>query len=215
MHLTKQHPSPTSFDCRRILLILFTLTMLSLGMTGCRKAGPTLPAQASVTAPLPTPDRSGAQKTTPAPLSTTPFLTSTPIPPTVIATPTRHSANTPTSTPSPQENAQPRWKQYDLALVKAFVPSGSGHCIWKILGKQEEEVYVWAYCISTTVYDRSRVSAPAVIRLSPNGEIEEVKIPREGIHWSDSIRKLFPPEVQVKIFDSHKPQPSELGTPLP
>ncbi len=79
MHLTEQHPSPTSFDSRRILLILFTLTLLSLGMTGCRKAGPTLPIQASVTAPLLTLDRSGAQKT-PAPATPTPSLTSTPQP---------------------------------------------------------------------------------------------------------------------------------------
>ena len=189
----------------RAIFLLCVIFATILAPAGCRLTNDARATTITPTTPIP----SRTRMTQPSPAST-------PVPPTAIATPTRNSTSTPTSTtPSLQENAQPRWKQYELALVKAFVPSGSGHCIWKILGQQEEEVYVWAYCISTTIRDRSRVSAPAVIRLSPNGEIEEVKIPGDGAAYSQDIRKWFPPEVQTKIFDSHKLQPSELGTPLP
>lgn len=189
----------------RAIFLLCVILVTIFVTAGCRLTKDALTTTITPMTPIPSKTR-----------TTQPSPTATPAPPTATATPTRNPTNTPTSTPSPQENAQPRWKQYESALVKAFLPSGSGHCKWMILGQQEDEVYVWAYCISNTIRDRSRVVAPAVIRLNPNGEIEEVKVPGDGSAYGECIRKWFPPEVQTKIFDPYYPPPySELGTPLP
>jgi len=187
----------------RAIFLLCVALVTILVTAGCGLTKDDLTTTITPMTPMP----SRSQTTQPSP-------TPTPAPPTATATPTRNLAHTPISTPTSQKNAQPRWKQYESALVKAFLPSGSGHCKWMILGQQEDEVYVWAYCISNTIRDRSRVSAPAVIRLSPNGEIEEVKVPGDGGAYGECIRKWFPPEVQIKIFNYYSQHP-KLGTPLP
>jgi hypothetical protein len=88
--------------------------------------------------------------------------TQTPFPTVVSPTPVPTSALIPvTVTPSPLPT-QPiipmitpdaiqvkRWKEYENALAKSilsFLPPKEVLCEWEILGRSEQEVYVWATC---------------------------------------------------------------------
>lgn len=122
-------------------------------------------------------------------------------------TPTRAQTLHPTATPAPPtailtHDTLPRWKQYESALAKAILPKEyRGLCEWEILGRQKNEVYVWAICASSPA--GAKGSVPAVIILGDDGNIQEVKIPGDGMDYSRDIRKLFPPEIQGKVFDFH------------
>jgi hypothetical protein len=66
-------------------------------------------------------------------------------------------------------------------------------CEWDILGRSEQEVYVWAACRAREGDD----SRPAVIRLGMDGAIQEVVVLKR-ITYSN-VDRLFPKEVQEKF----------------
>ena len=101
--------------------------------------------------------------------------------------------------PSPEPTSPPRWKIYESALAKAIVNSEDAMCEWEIWGVSSREVYVWTVCKVRGPIGTAG-SVPAVIYLGENGEILEIETPDDGTGYGPSIRKLFPLEVQNKIF---------------
>jgi hypothetical protein len=104
--------------------------------------------------------------------------------------------------PSPEPTSLPRWKIYETALAKAIVNSKDALCEWEIWGVSGREVYVWAQCVVKGPIGTAG-SVPAVITLGENGEILKIETPDDGTGYGPSIRKLFPLDVQNKIF-SHQ-----------
>jgi hypothetical protein len=108
----------------------------------------------------------------------------------------------PTITPAPTATIKiERWMEYENALAKVILPISSGICEWEILGQKNQEVYVWAICQVTNNSLDSAASLPAVILLGSDGGIEKVQIPGDGTHYAIDIRKMFPKELQDKIFN--------------
>ena len=92
-----------------------------------------------------------------------------------------------------------RWKEYENALAKSllsFLPPEEVLCEWEILGRSEQEVYVWAVCNGGD----SSGSVPVVIHLASNGDIQSVERIK---NWSADIPRLFPAEVQEKFERYH------------
>jgi hypothetical protein len=98
-----------------------------------------------------------------------------------------------------------RWNEYEDALAKAvyslaYQPEDVV-CEWVILGKTGREVYVWAYCASTYSAGPSQASVPAVIYLGTDRLVQNAEIPGSGTAYGPSIQRMFPPEIQSRIFD--------------
>lgn len=93
----------------------------------------------------------------------------------------------------------PRWKTYEAALAEAIVRTDEALCEWEIWGVSDREVYVWALC-KVKAPIGSAGSGPAAIYLGNSGEILEVALPGDGMGYSDRVQKLFPSDVQKKIF---------------
>lgn len=115
-----------------------------------------------------------------------------------------------TQTPSPEPTQSPfpiftpnaiqveRWREYQSALAKKFVskfPVEIVLCEWDILGKAEQELYVWAVCIAPG-YEAMR---PAAIYLRADGSIQNVDAPIYGSNWDSEINRMFPSVVQKKF----------------
>ncbi|GAP09471.1 hypothetical protein BECAL_00615 [Bellilinea caldifistulae] len=107
---------------------------------------------------------------------------------------------------TPVQTSTYRWVEYEEALAKVLLagayPSESeseGLCEWSILGHNEQEVYVWALCQVASTASGTASSVPVVIKLSPDGRIEEVVIPRDGTDYGLDIQNLFPSDVQERI----------------
>jgi hypothetical protein len=85
-----------------------------------------------------------------------------------------------------------RWREYETALAKSILPMFDYMvlCEWDILGRSEQEVYVWAACRAPGGDD----SRPAVIRLGIDGAIQEVEVLKRSA--SSNVDELFPKEVQ-------------------
>jgi hypothetical protein len=90
------------------------------------------------------------------------------------------------------------WTEYENALAEAILHE-PGLCEWEIWGQQDQEVYVWAECQISSSAEGSAASVPAVVYLAPDGNIEKVVIPGDGIDYGPDIEKLFPPAVQTLI----------------
>ncbi|MBK6647339.1 MAG: hypothetical protein IPG44_16600 [Anaerolineales bacterium] len=88
-----------------------------------------------------------------------------------------------------------RWHEYETALAKSILPMFEYMvlCEWDILGRSEQEVYVWAVCRAPGGDD----SRPAVIRLGMDGAIQEVEVLKRST--SSNVGELFPKEVQEKF----------------
>lgn len=98
------------------------------------------------------------------------------------------------------------WKEYQSALAKrlmAFLPLEEVLCEWEILEQSTQEVYVWAICTGTVGNNGlfPKGEEPALIQLGVNGSVQSVEIPGAGTHYGRDIRRLFPPDVQDKIFN--------------
>ncbi|MFZ5908649.1 MAG: hypothetical protein ACOYYU_01380 [Chloroflexota bacterium] len=96
-----------------------------------------------------------------------------------------------------------RWKEYEDALAKTFfsyLPPAEVVCEWVILGRANLEVYVYAYCAGIYSSDPSQASIPAVIHIGIDGSVQSVKIPGAGSDYGPDIRRMFPKDVQDKIF---------------
>ena len=103
----------------------------------------------------------------------------------------------PTQTQNP---FQGRWMEYENALAVKFLPGSQGYCEWEILGQSQQEIYLWAICQTRFSSEGVAMSAPAVIYLDADGDIEKVEVPKDGGQYGDSIRELFPEELHEKIL---------------
>ena len=97
-----------------------------------------------------------------------------------------------------------RWKEYQTELAKLVLAQHSSQeipfdenalCEWDILGRSDQELYVWAMCNTPD----SGGAKPAVIHLGLDGSIQKVEVPFHGSGWESTIQKLFPADVQEKI----------------
>ena len=96
-----------------------------------------------------------------------------------------------------------RWQEYEDALRRIILKGvESVLCEWEILGRSDQEVYVWAECISIFPDGNSGLfyhsTMPAVIHIGADGAVQSVEIP--GIHYAADIRKMFPPDAQERYF---------------
>jgi hypothetical protein len=89
------------------------------------------------------------------------------------------------------------WKEYQDALTKMLIPSDYvpfALCEWDILGRANQEVYVWAVC-STGGYQSMDF---AVVYLDVNGVVQTVEHPSHG-RWDSDVRRMFPLDVREKM----------------
>ena len=141
---------------------------------------------------------------TPVPTVALPTLipTSTLVPITITPSPMPTQPVVPLITPNPVEVA--RWQEYEDALAKAFFGSyfqpEEVVCEWEILGRSEQEVYVYAYCAGIYSASPSQASIPAVIHIRTDGSVINAEIPGAGSSYGPDIRRMFPPEAQERIF---------------
>lgn len=101
-----------------------------------------------------------------------------------------------------------RWKEYEHALASQILythPPEEILCEWEILGQSELVVYVWAFCLGLPPAGRGeeyvpRADIPAVIHLGSDGSVQSVEIPGYSSSYAEGIRRLFPKDVQERIF---------------
>ena len=94
-----------------------------------------------------------------------------------------------------------RWIQYQSALSVVYLSSSvSGLCEWNILGQSEHKIYVWAICQEANSIGGAAMSAPAVIHLAQNRDIEKVEVPGDGSQYGVEIRRMFPSTLQEKVL---------------
>ncbi len=96
------------------------------------------------------------------------------------------------------------WKDFEKALareIKRMTPIEKVLCEWIILGYSENVVYVWALCAEHRRDDfYPGVSEPAAVHVNPDGKTMKVETPEAGMNYGPSIRRMFPEDVQEKIF---------------
>lgn len=150
----------------------------------------------------------------------TPFPTATftPLPPAFTSTATiEYFAPTPIPTLPPLPIFTPdamhveRWQEDEDALANALLSFPPGEtleealCEWEILGRSDQEVFVWAVCTGTSLVGDTNPrfptsSIPAVIHHSEDGSVQLVEIPGAGTDHARDIRRMFPLDVQERIF---------------
>lgn len=149
--------------------------------------------------------------------------TTLPVTTTTLATPSFTPSSIPTATakptvwytPSPRPTIAifvtpdvmylTHWKEYEKALAAkllAWVSPGERLCEWILLGTSDMEQYIWAVCIEKPNPNEhsAAVSIPAKVYLGSDGRISEIEIPDAGMFYGPSIRKMFPEDVQERIF---------------
>jgi hypothetical protein len=194
LRLSSDHPQtcrPTVFiKQEQNLKTRFILAFLAILLASCAPALMPVPTE------------------TPAP--STPTYTPTPQGPTFTPTPefTNILATVmPTQPPipilTPDAIQIEKWKEYQTALAKVLLTgynSALGNdpdlykyalCEWELLGRSDQEVYVWAVC--------DGVSVPALIHLGTGGDIENVEVPGINSSWGSDIRRMFPVHVREKF----------------
>ena len=143
-----------------------------------------------------------------ATLPSTPVPTSTLIPVTETPSPVPTDPIVPMITPDLIQVE--RWKEYEFALAQKLFPSsfipGKFLCEWEILGRSEQEVYVWAVCMSIFSVGNAgfpyHMEMPAVIHVKKDGAVQEVEIPRGGTHYASDIHQMFPLTAQERYFNN-------------
>ena len=142
------------------------------------------------------------EPTLPPIVSSPPLPTSTFIPVTVTPSPMPATPAFPLITPDVAQ--MERWNEYENALAQAFFKSylqpDEVVCEWEILGRADQEVYVWGYCSVIYSATPSAASIPAVIHLRTDGSVQNAEIPGSGTSYGIDIRRMFPPELQERIF---------------
>jgi len=98
-----------------------------------------------------------------------------------------------------------RWMEYESALAGTILKNvESVLCEWEILGRSDQEVYVWAVCTSTFSIGNSGLfyiaEMPAVIHIGVDGAVQSVEIPGAGTQYASDIRRMFPLDAQEKYF---------------
>jgi len=135
-------------------------------------------------------------------VSPTPVPTSTSISITIAPSPLPTQPIIPMITPDALQVE--RWKEYEAALARTILKDvESVLCEWEILGQSDQEVYVWAVCMSIfSVVSTGlpyHAEMPAVIHIGTDGAVQSVEIP--GIHYGPDIIRMFPPDAEEKYFD--------------
>lgn len=133
----------------------------------------------------------------------------TSIPPTDFPTPLPTQPIIPMITPDLIQ--MEKWTEYQTALATAlfspkYIPQSPGEflCEWEILGQSDQEVYVWAVCMSIFSAGSNGLpyhgEMPVVIHIGEDGSVQRVEIPRGGTHYASDIREMFPPAAQERYF---------------
>lgn len=139
---------------------------------------------------------------TPTPVFISPTLVPTAAPITITPSPLPTQPVILIITPDPIQVE--RWKEYQTELANLVLAQHSSQelsldetalCEWDILGRSDQEVYVWAICSTPG----SGSTKPAVIHLELDGSIQKVEVPFHGAGWESTIQHLFPADVQEKI----------------
>ena len=179
---------------------LFVVILL-VTLSACRQQIVALPTET----PIPT-------VVSPTLVPTSTFIPVTDIP-TLLPTPLPTLPIIPMITPDAIQVE--RWKEYEDALARSilsFLPREEVICEWEILGRSDQEVYVWALCTSIISLGTSPISGtetfssssiPAVIHLREDGSVQNVEIPGAGSHYARDIRLMFPLDVQEKFENYH------------
>ena len=103
-----------------------------------------------------------------------------------------------------------QWQAYEDALAAkliSHVPPEHAFCEWEILGEAETEIYVWAVCQGYFIAGEvekvellAGADTPATIHINENGSIEQVEIPKDGNLYTQSIRDMFPDDIEERII---------------
>ncbi len=135
----------------------------------------------------------------------TPIPTSTLIPATEFSTPLPPQPTIAFITPDAVQVE--RWREYEIALTMKLLPPnllrGEVLCEWELLGRSDQDIYVWAFCQSPPYTENlppSIASMPAVVHLGNDGAIQGVEVPGSGTAYARDIREMFPLDVQEIIF---------------
>ncbi|MRR31818.1 hypothetical protein EG834_16130, partial [bacterium] len=92
------------------------------------------------------------------------------------------------------------WGETESAISNALLGAPGGKCEWEMLGWQELERYIWAFCQSGPELNASGVSAPVKVLVNPTGEVLSTTVPEAGSNFSGDVIRMFPPAVQEKIL---------------
>ena len=79
--------------------------------------------------------------------------------------------------------------EYENALAVKFLHGSQGYCEWEILGQSQQEIYLWAICQTRFSSEGAAMSAPAVIYLDADGDIEKVEVPKDGVPVQREMEK--------------------------
>jgi hypothetical protein len=164
------------------------------------------------------------------PTATPPPTTSTQTPEITFAPATTIPTLVPPPIFTPDAIQVERWREYQTELANALFVYNPAFpqlrygpdvyqgaiCEWDILGLSNQEVYLWAACISAD--GLSLRTNPAVIYLEPDGSILGVKAASEKIDLPDPYLiydlHLFPIDIQEKLclhyFSGYMPQCPEM-----
>jgi len=164
---------------------LFMVTLL-ITLSACGKQAIALPTETPI----------------PMAVSPTSVPTSTLLPVTITSSPLPPQPTIAVITPDPIQVE--RWKEYEDALARAIFRSSPSPeevvCEWEILGRADQEVYVWAYCASIYSAGPYLADMPAVIHIDVDGSVQSAEIPGSRTSYSADLRLMFPPDVQEKYF---------------
>ena len=73
------------------------------------------------------------------------------------------------------------WGATEAAISTAILGTPGGKCEWEMLGWQESERYIWAFCQSGPEPGASGVSAPVKVEVNLTGEVLSTTICRTRV----------------------------------
>ncbi len=120
---------------------------------------------------------------------------------TVIPTPLPTQPTIAVITPDPIQVE--RWKEYQTELAKSllsFLPPETVLCEWEILGRSNQEVYMWAVCDSNT--GKHGADTAVVVHLDENGAVQNVERPGSGSQRIPNMLRMFPPDIYLIITNN-------------
>ena len=115
----------------------------------------------------------------------------------VVLVPETQSSNVLAESHDPLDDQDPPAAELERALGDRMLNDSGALCEWEVWGRGEQVLYLWAVCESAS---GSAVSAPAVAYLDGQGGVAAVNMPGDGTHYGPDVRRLFPPQVQERIF---------------
>jgi hypothetical protein len=101
------------------------------------------------------------------------------------------------ATPAEELAVVPSAEALEAALAARLVNDPEGLCEWAVWGQAGQELYLWAVCEAGS---GTAASVPAVVHLSADGQVNSVRLPRDGAYYGPDIRELFPVDVRERIL---------------